>query len=681
MVALTEYHDVLYVPSGDTVWQIGDVYVPSTGGPYPIVQKMHGGGGNVGDKLDVNNAPLSRDIPRNIARAGFCVWNINYTLGTGVGSSGAPNDPANNFPAGLYDCISALKFMKTNASTYNADPNRYAVWGGSAGGSYAQLLGDGEWVAGTISGVDFGTQDKFLSPDTTSITGRTTPIGAKTWSAPNFGISSHKLYYSGTVPSVGVTIARATYIGSNSKNIDHFDIQIATGRMYGGPHFNSADVTQDPAGSLELAIIIVGATKQFVLRRRTTGAVFTTLGTKTMGVGGVPTIGLGQTWTFQVDKRRWPLITIRAKVYGQADSLYQSIWTDLDLSAIAGFDYTTFGTYLGKGIHGQYGPASGDGTARILRVEGQGHHDLGILSVLSASGYSDTRVSAFSPPTDFDLIALGWFGCDDQTDPTCLAKFEFGSSMFTYQPSRPPTHLWGSQHETCPQFQQTVYYAMLNAQGRAHYDGDLHNYVGPADTMHIYAGDHHADYKDANGSVLHEYLRVLTADLISGGNGHFFVSSEVKESMTFSISPTPGADSQVSLVSDDPHVRVPDFVMLRAGAGSVTFPVTVSDVSDVGDMVFAVVTATDLADSVSIRMFYEVDWPSIASISFNTSVVQPGTTITGTVKLLAPVPIDDNYYDDGYTVYLTSDDPRLLLPASVVVPQGADSVQFEATYQ
>ena len=68
--------------------------------------------------------------PLFLATRGFAVASIDYRL-----SSEAP------FPSQLEDCKAAVRFLRANASTYHADPDRIAAIGESAGGNLAALLG------------------------------------------------------------------------------------------------------------------------------------------------------------------------------------------------------------------------------------------------------------------------------------------------------------------------------------------------------------------------------------------------------------------------------------------------------------------------------------------------------------------------------------------------------------
>jgi acetyl esterase/lipase len=91
-------------------------------GPLPVVIWIHGGGWRRGGKEQCPAVALVRD--------GYAVASIDYRL-----TSTAP------FPAQIEDCKAAVRWLRANASTYGLDPDHIGVWGMSAGGHLAALLG------------------------------------------------------------------------------------------------------------------------------------------------------------------------------------------------------------------------------------------------------------------------------------------------------------------------------------------------------------------------------------------------------------------------------------------------------------------------------------------------------------------------------------------------------------
>src|SRR5271163_4692110 len=101
-----------------------DLYLPSDRQPpYPLVIYIHGGAWKIGDKTDLP------DIS-GLRKSGFAVASINYRL-----------LPEAVFPAQIEDCKSAISWLRANAHAYDLDPEHFAVWGYSAGGHLAALVG------------------------------------------------------------------------------------------------------------------------------------------------------------------------------------------------------------------------------------------------------------------------------------------------------------------------------------------------------------------------------------------------------------------------------------------------------------------------------------------------------------------------------------------------------------
>jgi acetyl esterase/lipase len=114
--------DVAYVNGGGARQSL-DVYIPKDAkAPMPLVIWIHGGGWNSGGKSAMPGAAL---LPY-----GYVVASINYRLSQDA-----------TFPAQIQDCKAAVRFLRAHAKDYNIDPDRIGVWGASAGGHLAALLG------------------------------------------------------------------------------------------------------------------------------------------------------------------------------------------------------------------------------------------------------------------------------------------------------------------------------------------------------------------------------------------------------------------------------------------------------------------------------------------------------------------------------------------------------------
>lgn len=111
-------------------------YYSAPGPNSPVIIVVHGGGWWTGDKSGLpyaNAAQLFND-------EGYAVVNINYRL-----------TPAVTFPAHISDLACAIAWTKKNASLFNGDSSRVALYGHSAGGQIAAYLGtnaDGALLAG-----------------------------------------------------------------------------------------------------------------------------------------------------------------------------------------------------------------------------------------------------------------------------------------------------------------------------------------------------------------------------------------------------------------------------------------------------------------------------------------------------------------------------------------------------
>lgn len=103
---------------------LADVYLPAGTGPFPGVLLIHGGGWMSGSRWHMFV------YANTLARAGYVVAAIDYRLA-----------PRYRYPAQLDDCRSALDWMHTESARLKVDAQRIAVFGYSAGGHLACMLG------------------------------------------------------------------------------------------------------------------------------------------------------------------------------------------------------------------------------------------------------------------------------------------------------------------------------------------------------------------------------------------------------------------------------------------------------------------------------------------------------------------------------------------------------------
>ena len=127
------YKDLAYAPVSAA--QKMNLYIPTSGtGPFPVVINIHGGGFKFGDK-----GMLSEITGKAMLKAGYAIASIDYRL------SGEAQ-----FPAAVQDARESVRFLRANAVQYNLNPDKMAVFGQSAGGNIAAMVG----VTGNIGDYD-----------------------------------------------------------------------------------------------------------------------------------------------------------------------------------------------------------------------------------------------------------------------------------------------------------------------------------------------------------------------------------------------------------------------------------------------------------------------------------------------------------------------------------------------
>ena len=116
--------DIVYSKVGGTELKL-DVARPAEGdGPFPAVLVIHGGAWRGGDKSHMG--PLLTEF----ANHGYVAVSPQYRF-----------CPKELFPAQVHDVKAAVRWLKSNAKTYRADPDHIGAIGFSAGGHLALMLG------------------------------------------------------------------------------------------------------------------------------------------------------------------------------------------------------------------------------------------------------------------------------------------------------------------------------------------------------------------------------------------------------------------------------------------------------------------------------------------------------------------------------------------------------------
>ena len=114
--------DVEYLRHGDSPL-LARIFRPRAGGPFPMVVDLHGGAWCRGDRL--NDAPINETL----ARSGLVVAALDFRM-----------PPVAAYPASLADIHYAIRWLKTQATSFGGRADRVGVLGVSSGAHQGMLL-------------------------------------------------------------------------------------------------------------------------------------------------------------------------------------------------------------------------------------------------------------------------------------------------------------------------------------------------------------------------------------------------------------------------------------------------------------------------------------------------------------------------------------------------------------
>jgi acetyl esterase/lipase len=116
--------DVRYRPGSSEAWKLDFAMPKAAHKATPAIVMIHGGGWIEGDKSSFDHYCIE------FAKLGFFCATINYRL--------APEAP---YPAAIEDCKCAMRWLRAHAGEYNVDASKVTVYGNSAGGHLALMVG------------------------------------------------------------------------------------------------------------------------------------------------------------------------------------------------------------------------------------------------------------------------------------------------------------------------------------------------------------------------------------------------------------------------------------------------------------------------------------------------------------------------------------------------------------
>lgn len=109
---------------GEHVSQFGELHIPETSGPWPVIVSIHGGFWKSKYQLDESN-----DLAVDLSKRGYAVWNIEYRR---VGEIGG------GWPGTFLDIIAAVNHLTQLKSLYDLELTKgITLIGHSAGGHLA----------------------------------------------------------------------------------------------------------------------------------------------------------------------------------------------------------------------------------------------------------------------------------------------------------------------------------------------------------------------------------------------------------------------------------------------------------------------------------------------------------------------------------------------------------------
>ncbi len=178
LVPISRIVDVAYGPEPE---QVLDVLRSSGPNRHDgAIVYVHGGAWAGGDK-DVSATPYARIIEHLVADDGWTVFSIDYRLAANPDVPGSVGTP---FPAALLDVNRAVRWVKTHAVDFGVSPTNIVVYGHSAGGHLAALIGTA-WNEPSLQPTGLPANVAIASPRPAAIVTLSGPLDPAAWGDSN----------------------------------------------------------------------------------------------------------------------------------------------------------------------------------------------------------------------------------------------------------------------------------------------------------------------------------------------------------------------------------------------------------------------------------------------------------------------------------------------------------------
>jgi acetyl esterase/lipase len=171
--------DIAYGPLPDQVLDVYRSTEPATT-PAGAIVYVHGGAWIGGDE-DLMSHPFPQLIKDLTANEGWTVISVRYRLADDPSVAGDVGTP---FPAALLDVNRAVRWVKANAAELGVDPAHVVVYGWSAGGHLATMLGT-TWNVPALQPTDLPADLAAMSPRPAAVVSIAAPLDPGAWGDSN----------------------------------------------------------------------------------------------------------------------------------------------------------------------------------------------------------------------------------------------------------------------------------------------------------------------------------------------------------------------------------------------------------------------------------------------------------------------------------------------------------------